>query len=307
MKTTASIPLVSIVSVNFRQREVTADLLKSLDSVNYPNLEIILVDNGSEEDNTLFFKAASQHNIEVIISKENLGFAGGTNLGIRHSNGDLVLLLNNDTIVSPDFLNPMVELIQSKENIGMVCPKIYFYDYPNVIQYAGATRIHSLSGRGSKIGYRQRDNGKFQNTGPTELGNGACMLVRRKLLEEVGLLSEMYFMYYEEHDLTERARKAGWEIYYTGASYIHHKQSISIGKQNPLKVYYQSRNRVLYMRRFSKGLLLFLLYFLLIGAPKSMIQHLSRGEFIHAKQIIRGIWWNLFHYKIQYRHEGINW
>ena len=306
MQKTNKYPLVSIVTVNYRQKEVTADLLNSLNAVTYPNLEVIIVDNGSEEDLYDFFKATCQKDSKVLVSKENLGFAGGTNLGINASKGSLILFLNNDTIVPPDFLEPMVNLIQSEEKIGMVCPKIYFYDYPNVMQYAGASKIHPLTGRGQKVGYGKRDNGSYQKSGPTNLGNGACMLLKKDLLEDVGVLSEMYFMYYEEHDLTERALAAGWKIYYSGASFIHHRQSISIGKSNPLKVYYQSRNRILFMRRFSKSFLFFILYYLLVAMPKQLFQHLSRGEFKHAKQVLRGIVWNFFNYKVKYQHEGIN-
>lgn len=302
-----TLPRVSIVTVNYRQPEVTCDLLRSLCDLTYPDLEVILVDNGMVEDQTARFESCAPAGTRIILSEENLGFAGGANLGIRQSTGSLILLLNNDTVAPPGFLEPMVELMASDERIGMISPKIYFYDQPDVLQFAGATEINTFTGRGRKIGFHQKDDGSFDYTGEVGLGNGACMLVRRSVFEEVGLLSELYFMYYEEHDFTERAKRAGWKMYYTGNSYIHHKQSMSMGKSNPRKTYYLSRNRLLFMRRILQGgkFYLFLTYYLLIGLPKTLFRHLRRGEIDHMYSTLRGLFWNINKRKIQYQHEGI--
>ncbi len=299
--------MVSIVTVNYHQPEVTYDLLRSLERVSYPCLEIILVDNGVGDRRT-YFTGELPPRTRLLVSEENLGFAGGTNKGIRVAGGDYILLLNNDTIVPAGFLEPMVELMETHPRIGMVSPKIYFHDQPNVLQFAGATAIHPLTGRGNKIGFQQIDDGSFEGTGPAPLGNGACMLVRRQVFEEIGLLSELYFMYYEEHDFCERAASRGWETYYTSRSYIHHRQSMSLGKLNPLKTYFLTRNRLLYMRRRYRGLAFysFLLYYLLVGMPRSIFRHLMRGEFAHSQSVFRGLIWNLSNHHIQYHHEAID-
>lgn len=299
-------PMVSVVSVNYRQEVVTCDMLDSLRQIRYPNYEVIVVDNGSEADHHALFRRHHPE-VQVLRSSENLGFAGGTNLGIRQSQGEYILLLNNDTIVPPDFLSPMVEVLKQHDRVGMTSPKILYYDQPDVIQYAGAGSIHPVTGRGEKIGHLKQDDGSYAKGRPTDLCNGACMLVRRRVFEEVGLLPECYFMYYEEHDFCERARQRGWQCYYTGASYIFHRQSLTMGRSNPLKTYYLFRNRWLFMRRVQRGpsYYLFVCYFLLLGAPKNMARHLLRREFDHVQSILKGLLWNIQHQK-NHRYERIN-
>jgi GT2 family glycosyltransferase len=292
-------PLVSIVTVNFRQTEVTCDMLDSLSALTYPNVELILVDNGCEKDESARFK---QHyrGLQLIVSEENLGFAGGTNLGIRRAKGAYILLLNNDTIVPPSFLEPLVERMHAEPNVGMTSPRIYFFDQPDVLQYAGASPINWLSGRGRKFGYGQADDGSFHQSGQTGLCNGACMLVKKEVFEDVGLLSEKYFMYYEEHDFSIRAKKAGWQCYFEAASYIHHRQSISIGRLSPLKTYYLFRNRLLFARRLAGGLpfCLFLMYYLFIAVPAGLCRHAIHREFQHVQSIWKALKWNFSHLNI---------
>ena len=298
-------PLVSIVSVNWNQPEVTLDMVKSFKNLTYSNYELIIVDNGSTKGNIDIVQ--DYPNVKLIKTKQNLGFAGGTNVGIRQAKGQYILLLNNDTIVSPHFLEPMVDLMESNVHIGVVSPKIYYYDSPKTIQFAGTTEINQITGRGNKIGFKQEDDGSYSQTRPTALNNGACMMVRKNVFEQIGLLSELYFMYYEEHDFCERAKQKGWQCYYIGSAYIHHRQSMSMGKYNPIKTYYMFRNRLLYMRRMysSKSFYLFLCYYLTVSIPKNVIKHLIRLEPDHAMSIFKGLFWNLFNHKIQH-NESIN-
>lgn len=292
-------PKISIVSVNFRQAEVTADMLASLRQVTYPNMEVILVDNGVVNDSKELFlqKYAS---VKLLVSQENLGFAGGTNLGIRHATGDYILLLNNDTVVPPDFLEPMVESMQNNPAIGIISPKILYYDAPKTIQYAGIPYIKSLTGRGVVNGSGQQDQGQYDYCEATSLTNGACMLVRREVFEQIGLLSELYFMYYEELDFCERAKDKGWACYYCGTSYIHHRQSISIGKLHPRKTYFMFRNRLLFMRRTQAGIgfWLFLGYFLFLAFPANLVRHLLKRDFAHASSVWRGLIWHFSTFKV---------
>ncbi|MDX2302978.1 MAG: glycosyltransferase family 2 protein [Microscillaceae bacterium] len=296
---TPKIPLVSIVSVNWNKPEITLDMVKSFKHVTYPNYELIIVDNGSTMGDIDPVK--NYPHVKLIKTGKNLGFAGGTNAGIRRAKGQYILLLNNDTIVPPHFLEPMVELMEQDIHIGIVSPKIYYFDSPQVIQFAGTTEINKITGRGHKIGYLQEDDGSYDQTVPTALTHGACMMVRKQVFQEIGLLSELYFMYYEEYDFCERAKKAGWTCYYTGKSYIHHRESMSMGKHNPMKTYYMFRNRWLYMRRIEKGwnYYLFLLYFLTVSIPKNMFAHLFKREITHVQSIFKGLIWNMGHLQIQ--------
>lgn len=290
----SQIPRVSIITINFRQAEVTCDLLDSLRKVSYPNLEVIIVDNGSLKDETQHF-LKHYPSASVIVSEDNLGFSGGNNLGFKQATGDYILLLNNDTIVPPGFLEPMVELLEKNDSAGVVSPRIYFYEQPDVLQYAGFTRIHPLTGRNRCIGFMERDyEGEYLYTAPTASGHGACMLIRAELYEKLGGFPEYYFMYYEEIDFCERAAAVGYQSYFCGASYIHHKQSMSIGRVSPMKTYYLNRNRILFMKKVFGGqrYFIFLTFYLLVSWPVNILRHLMRREFDHIKQLVRAISWN---------------
>lgn len=291
MKT--SPPLVSIVTVNFRKRGITCDLLDTVRAITYPNYELILVDNGAEADDRDVYEAHLP-GIRVLRSEENLGFAGGNNLGIAQAKGDYILLINNDTLVPPGFLQPLVAVLNSDERIGIVSPKIYYHEQPKMLQYAGSKGINPFTGRGKNLAKGMLDDGIFERTGPTDLAHGACMMVRREVFEDIGLLSELYFMYYEEIDFCERARRSGWPIYFTSDAYIHHRESVSIGKFSTIKTYYLFRNRWLYMRRFYHGIpyYVFVLYFLTLGAPRHALQFWLKGEKAHARAVLRGLAWH---------------
>ena len=137
-------PLVSIITVNYRQAQITCDFLDSLREIQYPHYEVLLVDNGLLADESDKFRQHHPH-VRVINSPDNLGFAGGNNLAIREAAGDYILLINNDTIVPPDFLEPLVRVLETHSKAGMVSPKIYFYDEPRMLQYAGTEPQHSCA------------------------------------------------------------------------------------------------------------------------------------------------------------------
>jgi GT2 family glycosyltransferase len=287
-------PLVSIVTVNYRQLELTCGLLDSVCQIDYPCYELIVVDNGASVDNSARY---AQHlpDVQVINSAKNLGFAGGNNLGIARARGQYILLINNDTIVPPDLLSRLVEVLEADVRIGIVSPKIYYHEQPDVLQYAGSRGINPFTGRGKNLARQRTDDGSFDRIGPTDLAHGACMMVRRQLFEEIGLLPEDYFLYYEEIDFCERARRQGWQIYLAGHAYIHHRESASVGSATPLKTYYLYRNRWLYMRRFYRGLPYwsFVVYFLVAGVPLNVLRHSLKGEWRHVQAILRSLAWNL--------------
>jgi GT2 family glycosyltransferase len=291
---TRKYPLVSIISVNFNQTAVTAELLKSLAKCTYPNREIIVVDNGSTLD-----PADSLGDIypEIILLKsaENRGLAGGNNLGAGKAKGEYLLFLNNDTEVDPGFLEPLVARLQSDPRIGMVSPKIRFYHTPDTIQYAGYTPLNKITLRQHLIGYRERDTGQYDVARPVYSIHGAAVLVPGHVISGVGLMSERYFLYYEEHDWAERVKRAGYLLYYEPASVVLHKESVSTGRNSPLKTYYLYRNRMLFARRNCRGWqkIAALLYLSLIAYPKGCISHLAGGHIDLAKSVCKAFFWNM--------------
>jgi len=148
----------------------------------------------------------------------------------------------------------MIGTFQQNKNIGIVSPKIIFYYSDGIVQYAGTKEINPMTCRGETIGYMQKNDVKFDHVAETHLAHGACMMISREVIDRVGLLDESYFMFYEEYDYCERVRQAGFQIYYDGRSHILHKQSISVGKNSPLKSYYMTRNRIYFSRKNFTGL-----------------------------------------------------
>jgi GT2 family glycosyltransferase len=290
-------PLVSIITINYNQSGVTLELLRSLRGITYPNIEVIVVDNASPSDEPDIIKSQYPE-IVLLKSNKNLGFAGGNNMGIRVSKGEYLLFLNNDTEVDSGFLEPMIELFEKDQAIGMISPKILFHHTPNTIQYAGYTSMNPYTIRQNLIGYWQKDIGQFNKVTETYSIHGAAMMVPRKVIEDVGMMTEIYFLYYEEHDWCSKIKKAGYSIYYQPQSVVYHKESISTGKESPLKVYYIARNRILYARRNSTGVTLIInfIYFNLISFPKSIIKYLIQRRFNLIIPVLKAFTWNYFHY-----------
>lgn len=297
MKGTNIKPMVSIVSVNYDQPEVTCEMLASLRKVTYPNFETLIVDNGSPTTTPHCIKEKHPE-AHLIISEENLGFAGGNNIALKQAKGDYVLLLNNDTEVKPDFLDSLVKLMESDKSIGISSAKIKYYYEDNIIQYAGTSPINPITSRGRHYGNKEKDIGQFDKAIETYYPHGACMMIRKSVLDKLGLLYDGYFLYYEEYDFAERVRQAGYKIYFQPNSEILHKESISTGKNSPLKTYYMNRNRLLFLRRNVKGITFWLAmsYYFLISFPKNTIKYLFNKE--HLSALYRGMFWNFQNYNI---------
>ncbi len=291
-------PLVSIITVNYNQSRITAELLDSLRKVHYPQLEVIVVDNGSPNDSCDWLKEKYPE-INLIISKKNLGFAGGNNLGIKHAHGEYIFLLNNDTEVEPDFIEPLLNVFKIYPDAGMVSPKIIFFHSPgkNLIQYAGGSGINPYTARGGSLGYREEDRGQYDYIRETQLCHGAAVMISKKAILNAGLMPECYFLYYEELDWGEEMKRKGFKIYYSGHSTVYHKESVSTGKNTPLKMYYMTRGRLMFIRRNMWGLkkLLSLLFFFFLAFPKNIITLLMKREFKLLNAFVRAVFWHLYH------------
>ena len=285
-------PVVSIITVSYNHIDITCNMLESLFKVTYPNLEIIVIDNGSQDGNPDTIKERFPV-VTLIETGENLGFAGANNLGICMSKGKYILLLNNDTIVTPDFLEPLVDKMESDPTIGAVSPKIRFFFKPEIIQFAGLTNINPYTVRSKGYGYGEKDNGQFDEDQLSAYAHGAAMMVSREVVEKVGLMSVAFFLYYEELDWGFRIRQAGYTIYYVHNSLIYHMESISTGAQSPFKIYYMNRSRILYMRRNVRGpkSIIPILFLLFITIPKNLFFYLIKGRFDLFMAYSRAVGW----------------
>ncbi len=288
------LPLVSIVSVNYKQTEMTELMLRSLRKISYQQVEVFVVDNGSEDESILRIKEEFPE-VHLIMSPDNLGFAGGNNLAFPYCRGEYILMLNNDTEVDPGFLEPLVQTLEQRPDVGIVSPKLFFFDHPDLIQFAGATNMHPITLRGRKFGYKKKDDGAYDTEKEIGFPNGACMLFRASLFEEIGYMYEPFFLYYEEHDWVDHARRAGHKIMFQPQSRIWHKVSASTGADSPLRAHYIHRNRLVFIRRNRSGLigLLARLYFWAVVTPKTLWTYRSSKE--HRQAVWRSIRWHMRH------------
>lgn len=223
-------PNVAILIVNWNRRADLLECLASLSRLTYPHYRIVVVDNGSVDGSA---EAVEKQfpDVTIIRSETNLRFAGGNNLGLRsilQQGDDFSLLLNNDTTVEPDFLNPLVKTAQSDERIGLIGPKILYYGRRDVIWFAGGV-IKPAWGYVRHFGLRRIDDGRFDHRREVSFLTGCCLLIRRKVLESIGLFDEDFFLYSEDADYCLRAMKAGFKLLYEPRSRVYHKLSQSSG------------------------------------------------------------------------------
>jgi len=290
----------SIISVNFNQPQVTIDFLKSVKlNTDDVGIELILVDNGSREDHGADF-VREYPGLIYIRSEENLGFAGGNNLGIKVATGDYLLLLNNDTEITANLIPVLSAELERNPEIGMISPLLLFYDSPDVIQYAGFTKMNYLTCRNSGIGSMEINKGQYDNDSrETAYCHGAAMMCRKADLETVGLMDDLFFLYYEELDWCEKFIRAGKKIWFTGRTRVYHKESMSVGKDSSIKTYFMTRNRMLFIRRNTSLLntVFFSLYYIGIASPKQIFLYFRKGRKDLIEWVIRGIGWNLTHSK----------
>ena len=283
--------ILSIITINYNGLKDTCELIESL-PLGMSSMEVIVVDNASKEDEASIIENRYSF-IKVIRSNKNLGFAGGNNLGIKAARGKYLFFINNDTLLShqPSAIDTLIGRLESDEKIGMVCPKIRFAWGDCPIQFAGYTPLSRFTMRNHSIGFEERDKGQYDAPHPTPYAHGAAMMVKREALDKVGLMPECYFLYYEELDWSMMFTRAGYSIWYEPACTIYHKESQTTGQNSPLKVYYLTRNRFLFVKRNQKGYAKYITYAYLICmvALRDIIKYTLKGKIKLVLSVIKGI------------------
>ena len=280
---------MSVITINYNGLKDTCDLMDTL-PLDDASIEVIVVDNASKTDEASILEQRYPQ-IKVIRSKENLGFAGGNNLGIQAATGKYLFFINNDTVFEDFNVRPLIACLESSGQIGMVCPKIRFAWGNRPIQYTGYTPLSPVTMRNRSIGFGEADHGQYDVAHPTPYAHGAAMMVKREVIERAGMMPECYFLYYEELDWSMMIRRTGYDIWYEPACTIYHKESQATGQDSPLKIYYITRNRLLYVHRNTRGISKPLSFLYLIGvvAPKDIIKHLLHKRPDLAKAAIKGV------------------
>lgn len=238
-------PLVYIIVLNWNGKADTLECLGSLGKLDYPNFEIMVVDNGSTDGSEEAIRSAFP-SIRFIQTGKNLGYAAGNNAGIRcalDKGADYVWLLNNDTTVASNALTSLVETAMSDPQIAFVGSKIYYYDQPNVIWCVGGTIDLEEGGRTDHPGMGQDDRGQFDAVSDVGYVSGCSLLASRAAIDDIGLLPEEYFLYFEETDWNVAAQRKGYRTVQASASHVWHKYA-EAGEYKDRFIYYSFRNRI---------------------------------------------------------------
>jgi GT2 family glycosyltransferase len=285
---------VTAVVLNWNGIADTSECLESLGEITYPNHDIIVVDNGSSGEDAQLLQERFGDSIRLIVSPENLGFAGGANLAIREAlagDAGYVLLLNNDVTVDPEFLDELVGAAERLPRAAAVSAKIYFHDESTVICSTGG-RVNPWAGTARQVGRGEVDRGQYEEIAERDYADGACMLIRREALEGVGLLDEEYFAYWEETDWCDRAAEAGYKCYYVPAARVWHKTARS---QTPDAEYYYlfRRNALLFLRKrkWPLHLLSAVALYLFVFGPFYLIRHPGAVRRLPAEA--RALFWHV--------------
>lgn len=243
-------PLVYIIILNWNRSGDTAECLESLKLLKYSNYKILLIDNGSTDDSVEYFKKHCPKT-ELIENAENLGFAAGSNLGIRKAlsrGADYVFLLNNDTVVEPDVLDKLVSAAEADERIGMLGPKINHYPRRDVIWSAGGRVILPLAVTWH-IGTRRRDSECYRKSIAVGYQPACALLIKKEVIDKIGLLNTAYKAYFEDTDWCLRAKKAGYRVICLQRAKIYHKVSASTGGGlNARKLYWKIKSGFLFFK-----------------------------------------------------------
>jgi GT2 family glycosyltransferase len=251
---------VSIIIPNYNGQTYLGDCIDSLYELDFPreSYEIIVVDNASS-DNSVEFLCSRYPDVVLIQAPKNLGFASGCNLGIRHSSGEHIVLLNNDTVVDRNWLRELVVVADCDGEVAIAGSKLLFKHDPNKIQ--NATSFLTDRGDGGDVGTHQPDEGQYDATREVMAVCGASMLIRRTLIEEIGALDEDFFAYYEELDLCYRARLYGKKIIFAPKSVVYHVHAATSGEWSPFFTFLVLRNKLLiHLKNSPIGFLLKVLF-----------------------------------------------
>lgn len=258
--------IVSIVITTRNRKEIILDCLVSLFKMDYPNFEIIVVDNGSKDGTVLAVKKKFPQ-VKIISSKENLGLNGGKNLGQKYVKGDYIFFLDSDTIVDKKILKELVNLAESNPKIGMVCPKMYYWQPKNFIWYAG-TYVNLLTSQTKNLGANEKDNGQWDQVRETEFAPTAY-LVKKEVVKKLKGHDEIFFMTYGDTDYGYRVREAGFKVLFCPAAKLWHRLKMeenikgirSLGYNLPMRAYYFARNRTIFMKKHAPKLNFFIFIF----------------------------------------------
>lgn len=284
-------PHVAVIVLTWNGQVHTMACLRSLATMNMPPTQTIVVDNGST-DGTPMAVRRQFSSVTVLENRENLGFAAANNRGIRHAlarGADYIWLLNNDTVVAPDCLSALLAVAEGDPKIGMVGPKIYYYDTPDRLQSAGGwISWHPFGIR--LIGEGEADHGQYDQIREVDFVSGCALMAKRQAIEATGVLDPDFFAYYEDPDWGVRMQHAGFRVVYVPQARVWHKGCVSSDNNLPLRDYYNHRNQLLFVRKHGPWPARWRAYLASLGtAGKQLLRALFPQRRPEAVAALRGI------------------
>jgi len=298
---------IAVIILNWNQAQLTIDCLQSVLKSRLENkisLDIVVIDNGSTNENINLLTNSRVNGFTLIKNKENLGFTGGNNEGIKYAlknKADYIFLLNNDTEIKNNCILELWKAFSKGGNIGIVAPKIYYApgfefhkdrykkgDLGKVIWSAGG-KIDWDNVLGQHLGVDKVDKGQFNIMKRVSFVSGCAMMVKKEVFKKIGLLDERYFLYLEDLDFCQRATKLGFEILFNPQAIIYHKNAGSSSSGSKLQEYYITRNRLLFGQKYAS---LKMKLFLLREALKGLV-----GSNRVKKEAIKDFFLRRFGYK----------
>jgi GT2 family glycosyltransferase len=244
-----STPFVVNVILNTNRKQDTLACLASISESTYTNQQTIVLDNASSDGSAHAIRSAYPE-VRIVELIENLGYAGNNNVGIKEAlacGADWIFILNEDTLMAPDCLEKLLAAAQADHRIGIVGPMVYHHDEPSVIQSAGV--ILGDNWRSIHLGQNEEDCGQFPVSHQVDGISGCAILVRKDLVEQVGVLDERFYYYWEETEWCVRAKKHGWVIAHVPEAKLWHKGVQRDYRPNPSVTYYDTRNWLLLLSK----------------------------------------------------------
>lgn len=281
-------PLFYVVILNTNRREDTLACLASLSKNRYQNIKIIVLDNASTDGSVMAIRTAFP-DIQIINLTQNLGYAGNNNRGIEEAiqrGADWVLVLNEDTIVDPDCLAELIRVGESDPKIGIVGPMVYHDNEPDVIQSAGG--MLGEYWQSQHLGQNEIDKGQFQVPHRVEWISGCAILVRRSVIEQVGMLDAKFFIYWEETEWCMRASRGGWQIFHVPMAKIWHKGVQRDYQPKPSFTYYGTRNHLLTLSKHKAPLRVWIINWMQI--VRTLLSWSIKPKWRHKREHRNAMW-----------------
>ncbi len=296
-------PLVSIITVNYNGIKYLKTLYESLQNITYSPVELIFVDNASNDGSVEFVKR-NYPEVKIIQNSRNYMFAKGNNEGIKIAAGEIICLLNNDVKVDSQFIEPIINSFQRNPEIAACQPKVLDLNNSDKFEYAGAAggfidKYGFPFMRGRIFFTLERDSGQYDSNLEIFWSSGACFFIRKSVLDYIGMLDEDFIMHMEEIDLCWRMRLQNWKIFCIPSSKVWHYGGGTLSTDNPQKIYWNFRNNIfLLVKNLSFINLIRILCIRLLLDEIAFVRELVRGEWKSAWSIIRAYLWVLKHIRL---------